>query len=57
MNIHSIVLAGTFLAVPASLTFMRYEYKGQGDIMNLLLPPLMVSHLFTGGFSQFFNKY
>lgn len=45
------------LAVPASLAFARYEFKGRGAIMAFFLSPLMVPHIVLGvSFLSFLTK-
>ena len=45
------------LAVPASLAFARYDFKGRGAIMAFFLSPLMVPHIVLGvSFLSFLTK-
>ena len=45
------------LAVPASLAFARYDFKGRGVIMGFFLSPLMVPHIVLGvSFLSFLTK-
>lgn len=45
------------LAVPASLAFARYDFKGRGPIMAFFLSPLMVPHIVLGvSFLSFLTK-
>lgn len=45
------------MAVPASLAFARYDFKGKGAIMGFFLSPLMVPHIVLGvAFLSFLSK-